>query len=174
VTRVTHTTAWLLVALALALGLGSPSAGAATPPPSASAKAAAEPAAPSEEGGGGNSDLLVPGIITGGLGAVGMVMFAVLGGMSDATYRDLEDQCANDACPRRLEADATAARSQQTIGNTSLVFGLIGLTAGGVMLAFAEWDIVGLLSGSDDSSEPPSATATLRVGLGSLSVTGRF
>ena len=172
-TRATHTTAWLLVASALALGVASPSAGAA-PPQSAPTKAAAPVEPPSEESGGGNPDLLIPAVITGGLGAVGMVLFAVLGGMSDATYRDLENQCANDACPRRLEADATAARSQQTIANTSLVFGLVGLTAGGVMLAFAEWDMVGLLSGSDDSSEPSSSTAALRVGPGSISVTGRF
>jgi len=120
---------------------------------------------------GGNPQLFVPAAITGGIGVVGLVVFGVLGGLSDATYRDLEGQCPNNNCPRELESDMTHARSQQTIGNVSAVVGAIGLTAGAVLFAFGEWDIVGLFSGAEGQT---SSQARLRVGPGTMSLQGKF
>ncbi|MBP7589758.1 MAG: hypothetical protein KBA72_17540 [Thermoanaerobaculia bacterium] len=68
--------------------------------------------------------------VFGGVGVVGMALFAGLGAASAAKFSDLEDQCPNNRCPASLAGDADTGASLQTGANVSLVIGAVGLAAG--------------------------------------------
>jgi tetratricopeptide (TPR) repeat protein len=68
--------------------------------------------------------------VAGGIGAAGLLTFAVAGAMSNATYSALENDCGDGPCPPSKADDISAGRTQQTIANVGLVIGLLGVAAG--------------------------------------------
>jgi len=69
--------------------------------------------------------------VAGGVGAAGLVTFAVAGSMARSQYATLNDECAGP-CPQR-QADIDAGRRSQTIANVGLAVGAVGLSAGTVL-----------------------------------------
>ena len=67
--------------------------------------------------------------IAGGVGVLGFGAFGVLGAMSRADYRQLEDECVNDRCPASLEDTIDRGRSRQQLANIGLAVGVVGVGA---------------------------------------------
>lgn len=109
--------------------------------------------------------------ITGGVGATGMILFAILGGAHLAQYSDLEDQCPNNQCPPELEEDADSGRGLQTGANVMLVVGLVGLAGGAALFFTTDWFIGG---SEDESAEEARFRPTVTVGPGSIGIRGTF
>lgn len=113
--------------------------------------------------------------IAGGVGALGMVLFAVFGSMAASTYSDIEDQCPGRlGCDPALREDANDGKNYQTAGNVSLAIGIAGLAAGAGLLI---WD----LADSPDEPDPAEGDeevagrdAQLVVGPGSIGLRGTF
>lgn len=124
--------------------------------------------------------------ISGGVGAAGMLMFAIFGGLASSTYSDLEESCpAKVGCDPALEEDADSGQTYQTVANVSLVIGIVGLAAGA---GFFVWDLLdpdeeegagdaGPAAG-DDEFEDYDEMARIRpqivFGPGSVMLRGRF
>jgi hypothetical protein len=75
----------------------------------------------------------------GGVGAAGMILFGVFGGLTLSKFGDLEERCPNGACPPGSQADIDDGSTYQVVANVSLVIGLVGLAAGTGLFV---WDIV--------------------------------
>ena len=69
----------------------------------------------------------------GGLGAAGILTFAIAGTMSRSTFSSLEDDCPNNRCPEGSQSDIDRGKSQQTIANVGLVVGVLGLAGGATL-----------------------------------------
>ena len=119
----------------LDLVTAEPQAGAADQP-------LATPGSASPDGGedtGTRSGSLKPyAYIAGGVGALGLVTFAVFGSMSRATHSDLEDSCPGGVCPPERQDDIDKGKSQQTIANIGLAVGLVGIGAGVTLFVLDE------------------------------------
>lgn len=108
--------------------------------------------------------------VAGGVGAAGLITFAVAGSMASSTYATLRDECGGP-CPSR-QADIDAGRRSQTIANVGLAVGAVGLGAGTVLYLVsrpkAQVEAVG--------SSPPSPLMTAEVAAGPswLGVRGTF
>jgi len=74
--------------------------------------------------------------VAGGVGAAGLVTFAVAGSMARSQYATLRDECAGP-CPQR-QADIDAGRRSQTIANVGLVVGAVGVSAGTVLFFMSQ------------------------------------
>jgi hypothetical protein len=103
----------------------------------------------------------------GGVGVVGMVMFAVAGSMSKSTYSSLEKQCGQGPCPSNLSSDISKGKTQQTVANVGLGLGLVGLAAGTTMFLLAP-------SGKKGDAPKKKAGAELQIGAGYVGVAGQF
>jgi len=142
----------------------------AAPPPEREAVAPPPPVAP-EEPEGEASPLLIPAIVAGGVGVVGMGIFTVAGILSNGTFDDLEAKCGGPCPDKERELDLIdAGKTEQTVANIGLVVGVLGLATGATLF------IVSLSGGSDDG---PDATAEvpatqLEVRPGFVGVTGAF
>jgi hypothetical protein len=99
---------------------------------------------PPDEGGGGIGALGIAGIVVGGVGLVGVGVFAGLGSSAQSTYDELEACGCSFAEADVLREDG---KQSQLIANVSLGVGL-GLAAGGVTML-----IVDLLSPKSKSDE---------------------
>jgi len=117
---------------------------------------------------GGDERLRIPSYVALGVGGAGMVMFAIFGALSSATFNDLEEQCPNAHCPAGLEDDANTARGQQVIANVSVAIGAVGITAGAALFVMGHFNVFG--SDDDDQATKPEVA----VGPGSIAIRGRF
>lgn len=78
--------------------------------------------------------LRIGAIAAGGVGLVGMVMFAVAGPMSLGTYSDLETRCGkNTPCPQPLQGEVSRGKTEQTVANVGLAIGIVGFVAAGAL-----------------------------------------
>jgi len=69
--------------------------------------------------------------IAGGVGAAGLLTFVVFGLLNNGTYGSLETDCGKGGpCPASKNDDISKGKTQQTIANVGLVFGLLGAGAG--------------------------------------------
>ena len=114
--------------------------------------------------------------ISGGVGAAGLIMFGIFGGLASSTYSDIEDQCPTKTnCAPELEEDADSGGTYQTVANVSLVIGIVGVAAGA---GFFVWDLLDPDESEDDLSDDGDDYAIVRpqivVGPGSLSIRGSF
>jgi hypothetical protein len=98
----------------------------ASPEPSVSPPTAAPPVRV------GNRDWWMrPGAyVAGGVAAAGLVTFAVAGVMARSTYDDLNAVCGGGPCPASKADEVSSGKTQQTVANFGLAFGLIGAAAG--------------------------------------------
>ena len=121
--------------------------------------------APHTDSHAGKGWMLPVAIVGGGVGVVGLVMFAAAGAASQSTYDDLKKKCGTSPCPSSLAGEVSSGKTQQAVANTGLVIGLLGLAVGATF--FTLW----LLPSKQAPSQP---SAALVIGPGSLGVAGTF
>ncbi len=110
--------------------------------------------------------------IAGGVGAAGLVTFAIFGGLALSEYGDLEDQCPDKQCPSDLSDDADSGQTFQTVANVGLIIGIVGVVAGAGLFT---WDLLDDGSGDEGADgEPVARRPQLTVGPGSAMVTVPF
>lgn len=102
--------------------------------------------------------------VAGGVGAVGIVMFAVGGAMANHTYSTLESECGGP-CPADRASDVSAGKTQQTVANVGLVVGVVGVAAGATLF---------VLSGRHAGSKGRAASSEVVLGPGFTGLKGRF
>jgi len=85
----------------------------------------------------GGSKLRPYSYVVGGVGVVGLALFAVYGLMDNSTYSDLQSSCPHNACPPSKQSEVDAGRTQQTVANVSLVIGGVGLAAGATLFVLS-------------------------------------
>jgi hypothetical protein len=98
------------------------------PPPEHEPPPAPPPPPPSS-----NAGLRVGAYVAGGVGVVGLAMFAIGGVMAHSTYDDLSNTCGNAPCPPDKASEISSGKTQQTVANVGLALGILGV-AGGVTL----------------------------------------
>jgi hypothetical protein len=126
---------------------------------------AAPPPAPPAEPSGEPFPRLTVGLVTGGVGAASLALFGVFGGLALAKKSELDDACPNRHCPSAELGDAADdGETFRTLSNVFLVVGVVGVVAGGGLVA---WHFF-------DPPEEGDVPAALVVRPGSLAVTGRF
>ncbi len=101
--------------------------------------------------------------VAGGVGVVGFLTFAFFGLKSNATFSDLQKACPNNQCPPGHESDISSGKSQQTVANVGLVFGILGAGAG-----------VTLFLLSRDDKKPDAPTTGVALGPSWIGVKGAF
>lgn len=84
---------------------------------------------------GGSRRFLRPAAYAaGGIGVVGMGMFAVAGALANVTYSGLDDKCVKGtgarACPSTTQGQIDEGKVQKDIANVGLIVGAVGLAAG--------------------------------------------
>jgi hypothetical protein len=75
--------------------------------------------------------------VAGGIGAGGLVVFAVSGLLARSTYNDLEAKCASGPCPPDKDGEISSGKTQQTAANVGLVLGVLGAGAGAALFVFS-------------------------------------
>ena len=67
--------------------------------------------------------------VAGGIGAAGLLTFAVAGILAHSTYEDLQSRCGGP-CPPDKAGEIASGRTQQTVANLGLAWGLVGVATG--------------------------------------------
>ncbi len=98
--------------------------------------------------------------VAGGVGAAGIVTFAVFGLMNNSTYSSLEEDCTAGRCPPERADDIDSGRTYQTLANVGLAVGVIGLGAGATLFVL--------------SSSSGSESVSARLSPSSVTVGGKF
>jgi len=112
--------------VALALTVDAPSAAPRPEPPP-------KPPPPPAKGGA----VRTAGFVVGGVGLVGVAVFAVTGSMASSKYGELEDGCGDRACVDPKYDDViSSGRTLDTVANVALVAGAIGVLGGTAMILF--------------------------------------
>ena len=131
------------------------------------------PSAPVEDSADdGGSDLRLYAYIAGGVGAAGMVMFGIFGGLTVGEYSSLEDQCPNGSCTEAQSGDGDAGRTYQTVANVSVIIGAVGLAAGTGLFVASLMDDDS--EGDETEGDEMAAMPTLSIGPGSVVLSGSF
>lgn len=99
-----------------------------------------------------------------GVGAAGVVAGSVFGVLAIAKDIDLEDKCPNNDCPGQYEDDMNRLELYANLSTAGFAVGLAGAAVGTYLLLFS----------GDGKSAPEQAALGVRMGLGSVGVTGRF
>jgi len=102
-------------------------------------------------------------IAAAGVGVGGMILFAVEGSASNATFDRLKERCGGP-CPQEFAADVDNGKTQQLLANVGLGVGIVGLGVGATLFALS-------MKKKPDSTQPQT---TWLVGPGSLGVRGTF
>lgn len=115
--------------------------------------------------GGGKifTPLRIGAIAAAGVGVAGMILFAVEGSASQATYDRLVERCGSSPCPQAYAADVDKGQTQQIVANVGLVLGVAGLAAGATLF------VLDLKKRKSDAAQ-----TTLLLGPGSFGVRGTF
>jgi hypothetical protein len=122
---------------------------------------------PVDDSGDGGEDLRLYAYIAGGVGAAGMVIFGVFGGLTLSEYSSLEDQCPDGSCTEEQSGDGDSGRTYQTVANVGVIIGAVGLAAGTGLF-------VASLMQEDDGGEEMATAPRISVGPGSVVVSGTF
>jgi len=122
---------------------------------------------PGDDSADGGSDLRLYAYIAGGVGAAGMVMFGIFGGLTLGEYSSLEDQCPDGSCTDEQSGDGDAGRTYQTVANVGVIVGAVGLAAGAGLF-------VASLMQDDEGGDEVAAGPRISVGPGSVVVSGSF
>ena len=101
--------------------------------------------------------------VAGGIGAAGLVTFVVAGLLSNSTYGDLQTKCGSAPCPASLSDEVSRGKTEQTIANVGLVFGIVGAAAGATLFVL-----------SMPKSKTTAASISPVVSLGWAGVRGNF
>ena len=118
-------------------------------------------------GDGTTTALRISAVALGGVGVVGLVMFAAAGTMSLGTYSDLEKRCGKGTpCPTSLQGEVSRGKTEQTVANVGLVLAIVGLAGAGALFATSI-----ILKPSKTEAAP---AAVLSFGPGSVALQGTF
>ncbi|MBK8254475.1 MAG: tetratricopeptide repeat protein [Polyangiaceae bacterium] len=100
----------------------------------AGATAAPTATAPSGPSTGTRAVLRPVAYLAGGVGAAGLIVFGVAGGLANATYGSLDSKCTKGTGTRTCPADAAGqindGKVQKDVANVGLIVGAVGLAAG--------------------------------------------
>lgn len=116
-------------------------------------------------GGSKITPLRIGAIAAAGVGVAGMILFAVEGSASVATYDNLKEKCGAAPCPQSLAADVDKGRTQQLLANVGLGVGIAGIAVGATLFA------ISMKKKPADATQPQT---TWLIGPGSLGVRGTF
>jgi hypothetical protein len=75
--------------------------------------------------------------VAGGVGAAGLVTFAITGVMARSTYNDLNNACQGGPCPPDKTGEISSGKTQQTVANVGLVIGIAGVAAGATLFVLS-------------------------------------
>jgi hypothetical protein len=75
--------------------------------------------------------------VAAGVGAVGLVTFAVAGAMAHSSYEDLQSTCGSGPCPASKADEISSGKTRQTIANVGLAVGIVGVAAGATLFVFS-------------------------------------
>ena len=92
--------------------------------------------------------------VAGGVGAAGLVTFAIFGSMARSTYDDLNGACAGGPCPASKAGEISSGKSAQAAANVGLALAFVGVAAGVTLFVLS----------ARTSDRPPSATLTVSPG----------
>ena len=99
----------------------------------------------------------------GGVGAVGLVVFAIEGANASSTYDNLKNNC-RVPCPSMAD-QISSGKTAQTIANVSLAVGLVGIAAGVTLFVFS-------LPHKKEARREPAPTTSLVFSPGFVGVRG--
>jgi hypothetical protein len=110
--------------------------------------------------------LRTTGVAVAGVGAVALVTGGILGLVAKGKYDDAKGRCTDGArgCPNDAVSDSDSAYGLATGATVVMVIGAVA-AAGGVAL---------IVLAPSGPTESPKATASLRVGPGSVGIAGRW
>ena len=92
------------------------------------------PDAPPEKRGG---EIRTAGFAVAGIGVVGVVVFAITGSMAKSKFSTIEDECGHTRCVgAQCQDEIDSGKTLTTLANVGLVTGIVGIAAGGAMIAF--------------------------------------
>jgi hypothetical protein len=130
-------------------------------PPEPPAAAAPSPPADNDDGSG----LRTAGYVAGGVGLVGMALFAIAGLGAKSAYDKLNADCGERPCTDEAHrSDIEGGRMLQTAANIGLAGGLTGLGVGATLLVL----------GSRSSVEKRGPSASVSTGGAMITCGGRF
>jgi hypothetical protein len=110
------------------------------------------------------SGLRTAGYVAGGVGLVGIALFAIAGIGAKSAYDKLDSDCGTTACTDEAhQSDIEGGKMLQTTANIGLAAGLVGLGVGATLLVLG--------SRSSDKREP---TASVSTNGGMITCGGRF
>ncbi|MBW2455604.1 MAG: hypothetical protein JRI68_13885 [Deltaproteobacteria bacterium] len=118
-----------------------------------------------EAAAGGISPLVWIGF---GVGAAGILVGGITGGMAAGKSSELDQDCPNKVCPPDRESDIDTMKTLAHSSTVGFVVGGLGVGLGVMALLVLSGE------GEDETDEEPSASVELAAGPGSLSLTGRF
>jgi tetratricopeptide (TPR) repeat protein len=107
----------------------------------------------------------VPAIAAFGVGAVGLALGSVMGGLELGKVKELEKLCPNKACPAEAQPDLDKANELASISTVGFVVGGVGVAAGVVLLVVRKKAPVNSSAG---------VLAVPWVGPGMVGVAGKF
>jgi hypothetical protein len=122
---------------------------------------------PDEDGDDSGANLRLAAYVSGGVGALGLVTFAIFGAMHASKHGDLEDSCPGGVCPPDRQGDIDDGQTFQTVANVGFAVGMVGLAAGTTLFILSQPELT--FSAKLGESGP-----NLAVGPGSVTVKGSF
>jgi hypothetical protein len=109
--------------------------------------------------------------VAGGVGAAGLLTFAIAGILSDSTYSDLSGTCGSKPCPASKQSEVSRGRAEQTAADVGLGFGLAGLAVGATLFVLS---LPPKREGATPEPPPRSTTPEVSFGPGWMGLRGRF
>jgi hypothetical protein len=134
----------------------------AAAPAQTAAPVAAPPPPPKSDAASSRTWMRPAAFVAGGVGAAGLVMFAVGGAIANGTYSKLKSECGGP-CPADRASDVSAGKTEQTVANVGLALGVVGVAAGVTLFVLAP-----------RSTEPARPSTALVLGPSWSGVTGTF
>jgi hypothetical protein len=111
------------------------------------------------------TNLQTIGYVVGGVGVVGLGVFATTGLMAKSKYDSVNDACDGERCEDpKYGDDIDSGKTLQTVANVSLIVGAAGVLTGSALILFG---------GSSQTEQPAVAAAPLPGGA-YLGYSGRF
>jgi hypothetical protein len=107
----------------------------------------------------------IPMWVAFGAGGAGLIFGSVTGVIALNKHADLEPQCPNGDCPYELDDEVSSFRTFGTLSGIGFGVGVAGIATGAVLF---------FTNKSGSSSSETGTGITPRIGLGSVSVEGRF
>jgi hypothetical protein len=113
--------------------------------------------------------------VAAGVGAAGLLTFAIAGILSDTTFSDLSATCGNKPCPASKQSEVARGQAEQTASDIALGFGLAGLAAGATLFLLSMPPKKEAAPPPVPQPAPPSAPSTeVWLALGWVGVRGSF